>query len=166
MCHYSGKVAGSVAVKSRCSFPWPSLSTTGFLSLVSGHFQILTSRPGHRADTSLVQTGTPTKRHTVPHWPGKTPVLTGLSVTLPDFLRGHLGEIWFLITKFHGKDASWCRQLLWMWEILCLLLLPQTPCKHMLCDMVSFMCQLSWAMGCPRYLVKCYSGCFCEGGFG
>lgn len=31
-------------------------------------------------------------------------------------------------------------------------------------EMVNLMCQLSWVMG-PRYLVKYYSGYFCEGVF-
>ena len=30
--------------------------------------------------------------------------------------------------------------------------------------MLNFICQLGWAM-VPRYLIKYYSGCFCEGGF-
>lgn len=32
--------------------------------------------------------------------------------------------------------------------------------------MVNFMCQLDWVMRLTRYLVKCYSGCFCGGVFG
>ena len=96
------------------------------------------------------------REHARPHRPERD----------PPRLRGHLRELWLLITEFHGKDTSWCRELAWVWEALCLPLLPQTPCKHTLCDTVSFMCQLSWAVGCPGYLVKFYSGCFCEGGFG
>ena len=158
-------MADSTAVKNRCSFPWPSLSTTGLLSL-SGYFPILTSRTWTQSNTGtpLLQMGTPQETHSAtlawehpcPHRPKRD----------SPRLRGHLCELWLLITEFHGKDTSWCRELAWVWEALCLPLLPQTPCKHTLCDTVSFMCQLSWAVGWPGYLVKFYSGCFCEGGFG
>lgn len=36
---------------------------------------------------------------------------------------------------------------------------------HMLRDMGNFVFQLGLAVGCPRYLVKHYLGCLCEGRF-
>ena len=55
-------------------------------------------------DTPLLQAGTHQETHSAT-LAGDTPV-TGPSATLPGLLRGHLPEVWLLITEFHGKDTS------------------------------------------------------------
>lgn len=74
----------------------------------------------------------PSMRPMVPHWHRNTLRFAGLSVTLPDLLRGHLGEIWLLMTKFHVRDLSWGWELAWAWETLSSAPPPNTTCAQVL----------------------------------
>ena len=105
MCHYrwgSGRqhcceeqVLIALALTERHRLP------VTFWSIPGTHLQTWTQS---NTDTPLLQAGTHQETHSAT-LAGDTPV-TGPSATLPGLLRGHLPEVWLLITEFHGKDTS------------------------------------------------------------